>query len=228
MAVRDPFRLMIRMRNTVRIVLSAYEKNLAEAFRSCCADLQNVQVHEGSIFEVECDAVVSPANSFGFMDGGIDAQYMDRFGEQVQDRVRMSILREHNGELLVGAATIVETDDPKIPYLIAAPTMRVPMWLGPETVNPYLAARAVLNLVRQSHFSSGSKGGERIGDHVEIIAFPGLGTGVGRVPADICARQIRTAIQLHMDARPKLPQSWSEASEDHQLLYTDKPVRLQR
>ena len=28
-------------------------------------------------------AVLSPANSYGFMDGGIDAQYVERFGEAV-------------------------------------------------------------------------------------------------------------------------------------------------
>ncbi len=30
--------------------------------------------------DVKCDAVVSPANSFGFMDGGIDLIYSHRFG----------------------------------------------------------------------------------------------------------------------------------------------------
>lgn len=104
---------------------------------------------------MECDAIVSPANSYGFMDGGIDAVYVEHFGEIIQTRVRESILYDHHGELLVGQATIVETDDRKIPFLIAAPTMRVPMWLGAETVNPFLAMRAVILLVREGRFSRG-------------------------------------------------------------------------
>lgn len=34
-------------------------------------------MHEGSILDVEGDALVSPVNSFGFMDGGIDRAYVD-------------------------------------------------------------------------------------------------------------------------------------------------------
>jgi len=51
------------------------------------------------------------------------------------------------GSADVGAAEIVETDAPQIPYLIAAPTMRVPMILK-HRVHPYLAARAALLPVR--------------------------------------------------------------------------------
>ena len=50
--------------------------------------------------------------------------------------LRKLILDHHHGELFVGTAEVVETDHAGIPYLIAAPTMRVPMILGPETVNP--------------------------------------------------------------------------------------------
>jgi hypothetical protein len=55
-----------------------------------------------------------------------------------------------------------------------------------------------------------------------------MGTGVGGVPAEICARQMRAAIDRATAPRHALPTSWAEASEEHQLLYTDKPARLQR
>jgi O-acetyl-ADP-ribose deacetylase (regulator of RNase III) len=207
----------------MEIVLAALDDPLAEAWTSHCGNLAGVRVHKGSIFEVECDAVVSPANSYGFMDGGIDALYTRRYGPLVQERVRMAILQRHHGELLVGSAEIVETDDPRQPYLIAAPTMRVPMKLGADSVNPYLAARAVLRLVRHGFFAEGPP----IGERVHRIAFPGMGTGVGGVAADICARQVRRAIEELGSAPARLPASWAEASEDHQRLYTDHPTRLQ-
>jgi len=76
------------------------------------------------------------------MDGGIDAQYLDHFGPEIQSRVRRQIYDHHAGELLVGVADIVETGHETIPFLIAAPTMRVPMVLL-DSPNAHLAARAV-------------------------------------------------------------------------------------
>src|SRR5438128_1317574 len=145
----------------MKLILAAVEKSLADAWTKFCGDLDFVAVHHGSILDVECDAVVSPANSYGFMDGGIDAIYLDYFGSDLQARVRQQIFDHHHGELLVGQADVVETGHDKIPFLIAAPTMRVPMNLH-ETVNPYLAARAVLVLVIHGTFSSGALTGQKI------------------------------------------------------------------
>lgn len=210
----------------LKIVLTAVDRGLFDAWTEFCDDLEDVTVHRGSIFDVKADAVVSPANSFGFMDGGIDALYVDRFGAAVEDRVRRAILQHHAGELLVGAADIVETGAAQH-FLIAAPTMCVPMILGARTVNPYLATRAVLLLIRDSSFRSGPFIGEKVSDHVRVVAFPGMGTGVGRVPPETCARQVRMAIEEFVGGTFRFPTSWAEASERHQVLYTDQPVRLQ-
>ena len=210
----------------MKLILTAVEKSLAEAWRKFCGDLDFVTVHEGSILDVECDAVVSPANSFGFMDGGIDALYMRYFGYDIQTRVRRQIYDHHHGELVVGAADAVETGDDRIPFLIVAPTMRVPMVLQ-DTVNPYLAARAAFTLVKYKTFLSGSLAGAPVSEHIKTIAFPGLGTGVGRVGFNTCAHQMRQAIDDILLENYTMPQSWAEASERHQLLYTNKLKRLQ-
>ncbi len=142
----------------MKIVLTALDDALANAWEQYCGDIDGVTVYRGSILDVACDALVSPANSFGFMDGGIDAVYMDYFGPEIQMHVRWAILDRHDGELIVGAADIVATDDARIPYLIVAPTMRVPMVLR-ESVNAYLAARAALLLVLKGRFSAGEHAG---------------------------------------------------------------------
>jgi O-acetyl-ADP-ribose deacetylase (regulator of RNase III) len=211
----------------MKIILTALDARLAAAWLKFCGDLGGVEVHRGSILDIQCDAVVSPANSFGFMDGGIDALYFEAFGSQIEERVRLAILTRHYGELLVGQADIVETGRSSSPFLIAAPTMRVPMALGRETINPYLATRAVLRLASHGVFADGPYAGQRIADQLRVLAFPGMGTGVGRVPAEVCAKQVRTAIVEHLEGRVRLPSSWAEASERHQLLYTDRPTRLQ-
>lgn len=210
----------------MKLILTAIEKPLADAWRKFCGDLDFVEIHQGSILDAECDAVVSPANSFGFMDGGIDALYMRHFGYDIQTRVRRQIFEHHHGELVVGNADVVETDDEKIPFLIVAPTMRVPMVLQ-DTVNPYLAARAAFTLVKHKHFLSGSYKGKLVAEHIKAVALPGLGTGVGRVGFNTCAHQVRQAIEDILLENYTMPQSWAEASERHQLLYTDKLKRLQ-
>jgi len=210
----------------MKIILAAVDSPLADAWEHFCGDLECVTVHRGSIVDLACDAVVSPANSFGFMDGGIDAMYSQHFGWHVQDRLQQLIRDRHHGELLVGAAEIVDTDHPKIPYVIAAPTMRVPMVLN-DSAHPYLAARAVLLLVQNGTFAAGPLIGERITDAVKSLAFPGLGTGVGRVEPAICARQVRAAIDDVVLGKSTFPLTWADAQQRHQKLYTDRVRDLQ-
>lgn len=211
----------------MNLLLSAVEAGLADAWERFCGDLPFVSVHRGSILDLDCDAVVSPANSFGFMDGGIDMLYSRHFGWQVQERLQERIRQAHHGELLVGAAEIVETGDEAIPFLIAAPTMRVPMILR-DSVNPYLAARAALLLVRHGVFSGGTRAGQPVSEAVKTLAFPGLGAGVGSVGSNTCARQMRAAIdEVLLDGEP-FPATWREAQLRHQQLYTDRFRDLQR
>jgi O-acetyl-ADP-ribose deacetylase (regulator of RNase III) len=94
-------------------------------------------------------------------------------------------------------------------------------------VNPYLAARAALLLIKHGVFSQGTLEGEPISSVVKRVAFPGLGTGVGQVPPDVCARQMRAAIEQVVFEKHAFPTTWSEASERHQRLYCDRVRDLQ-
>jgi O-acetyl-ADP-ribose deacetylase (regulator of RNase III) len=215
------------VRHPLKVILTSIDPAHVNVWKKFCGDLNCVEIVEDSILNLSCDAIVSPANSFGFMDGGIDALYTERWGRSIQDRLQKLIQEKHHGELLVGTAEIVETSDPTKPFLIAAPTMRVPMKLDPDTVNPYLCARAVFLLIESGIFAEGEHAGERIAGHVQSVAFPGLGTGVGRVSFSVCARQVRAAIEECLVQRSSFPGTWAEASERHQLLYTDRLRRLQ-
>jgi hypothetical protein len=133
---------------------------------------------------------------------------------------------QRHGELSVGDALIVATDDVQLPWLIVAPTARVPMRLT-NTVNPYLAARAVRLLVKHGRFVTGPNAGEPVWDSVRRVAMPGLGTGVEHVSPDVCAHRVRRAIlDVLLDGYAP-PRMWADASERHQLLYIDRPRRLQ-
>ena len=201
----------------LQIRLTGLDGALAQAWQRWCGDLPFVSIHQGSIFDIATDAIVSPANSFGFMDGGIDRLYLEQFGHSLQDRVQTQIKQDHAGELLVGAATIVETHDKTIPFLIAAPTMRVPLALE-SSINPFLAARAVFLLIRDGMIPSGKYAGEPVRDHVKTVSLPGLGTGVGRVPPVQCAKQVRAAIEDIVMEKLVFPDSTSQIRKRHDRL----------
>jgi len=211
----------------LQVVLCAVEPELARAYEQVAGQFGGwVSSARTSITDLAVDAVVSPANSFAFMDGGLDALYLHRFGHRVQDAARAAVLYRHDGELLVGQADIVATGAAPIGYVILAPTMRVPMQLPVDTVNPYLATRAVLRLLERGTFAEGIHAGTPIHEVVHRVAIPGLGTGTGRVSPRTCAGQVRAAL-IWACGPISLPASWADASHDHQLLYTDTPGRLQ-
>jgi O-acetyl-ADP-ribose deacetylase (regulator of RNase III) len=201
----------------VELILADVQSAVVAEWQSFFKETPNVSIHHGSIFEVRCDALVSPANSFGFMDGGLDLWISHYFGWQVQERLQALIQRNHHGELLIGRAEIVPTDHEKIPYVIAAPTMRVPMMLGQETVNVYLATRAILLLVEHGIMEDGRP----LKEVVQRIAIPGMGTGTGHVPPNICARQMKQAVDDYLHHGYQFPDSWREAKRRHQHLWAD-------
>ncbi len=172
-----------------RLVLCAVDEPLARAWLAVADGRSGVEVHRGSVLDIVAEAVVSPANSSGWMRGGIDAVYARAF-PLVEGNVRSAVLGLHGGELPVGEALVVPTGEPEPEWLISAPTMRQPGELLPEdTVHPYLAARAVLRLWLGGRLDDGRP----LREVVRTIAMPGLGTGVGGVAPATCARQVAAA-----------------------------------
>jgi O-acetyl-ADP-ribose deacetylase (regulator of RNase III) len=154
------------------------------AWQSAFAGASAVEVSCGEIFECTADAIVSPANSFGYMDGGIDLVYSRFFGWELEANLRELLVDQHYGELPVGQAVILPTGHASIPLLVSAPTMRVPASIS-RTVNVYLAFRAALIAVKQHNESNARP--------IASLLVPGLGTGVGEVPPERAARQMRLA-----------------------------------
>ncbi len=157
---------------------------VVKAWERAFADAPEVLVSRGDIFEQKADAIVSPANSFGYMDGGIDLLYSRFFGWELETNLRALLLERHYGELPVGQAVVLATGHEFIPFLVSAPTMRVPMSID-GTVNVYLAFRAALIAVLTHNASAGAP--------IRSLLVPGLGTGVGEVAPERAARQMQIA-----------------------------------
>jgi O-acetyl-ADP-ribose deacetylase (regulator of RNase III) len=157
---------------------------LVEAWSRLFADVPEVHPSLGDIFGISADAIISPANSFGFMDGGIDLAYSRRFGWQLQERLRALLRDEYDGELPVGMAVLLGTGDSEIPYLVSAPTMRAPARVA-DTLNAYVAFRAALRVILRHN--------ERFPGTIRSVLCPGLATATGEMPAEICAKQMHAA-----------------------------------
>lgn len=168
----------------MRIILGDRKPEMFSALEEQFSDAAEVTVVNGDILAVEKDSIMSPANSFGFMDGGIDQRISELFEFKVEALVQRAIKEKHGGELPVGAAEIIKTGLPRFKFLICAPTMRTPQNVA-GTLNAYLAMRAtLLSIIR---FNDGSE------EEINSVVRPGLCTGVGRMPPERSARQMKAA-----------------------------------
>src|SRR4051794_20495395 len=80
---------------TPTLVLCAVDAPLAEAWTTVADSAGGrIRVHRGSVLDVVAQAIVSPANSYGWMRGGIDAIYARAFPE-VEQHVRSAVLAFH-------------------------------------------------------------------------------------------------------------------------------------
>lgn len=190
-----------------KIVLVAADTALYAAWAQTFADIDAIETKHGDLFEVSADALVSPANSFGIMDGGLDLAIRDVLGFEVEKRVQQAILDRFHGEMPVGSAIVVPTDHAAWKYLISAPTMRVPEDVS-GSLNSYLAFRAVLVAVRD--FNSESA------DPIRSLVCPGLGTGIGNIPPRKCAVQMRIA-HRYVSAPSRIP-SYREIHDMHRKM----------
>ena len=167
----------------MKIKLVYIEEELEKAWEHHFSNHTNVELIKGDITQISSDAIVSPANSFGFMDGGLDNALSERFGWHLQDILQKQIYNSPEGELLIGKSITLETGDEKIPFLIVAPTMRVPMSFNIDTsVNAYLAMKAIMIACKNNA-------------QIQSVSIPGLCTGCGKMPFDIAAKQMYLAYE---------------------------------
>ncbi|TAE16092.1 MAG: Appr-1-p processing protein [Bacteroidetes bacterium] len=185
-------------------VLIDKNPSMIMAWQMFFENLPNVQIVQGDLTEVvSCDAIVSPANSFGFMDGGVDYAISERLGWDLQEKLQQKIQNLPEGELLVGKALVLETGDNITPYLISAPTMRVPTDFNINTsLNAYLAMKATL-IEAIAH------------PNINTIAVAGFCTGVGKMFPEISARQMFFAYKEIVLGERKTFKDFGEAQRYH-------------
>lgn len=171
----------------IKLILSAPVPEIAKAFERNFSDDENVEIIRKPFQAIsDFDCMVSAANSFGLMDGGVDAAITAFFGTQLMTRVQQKIVDEYLGEQPVGSAFVIGSGDFKHPWLVHAPTMRVPLIIdGTDAV--YLATRAALLAVYHHNKTHP--------EHSKIwrVVFPAMGAGCGQVSPESVAAQMKLA-----------------------------------
>ncbi|EDP9333946.1 phage tail protein [Salmonella enterica subsp. enterica serovar Mbandaka] len=192
----------------IKLILSAPVPAMAGAFEHSFQNTENVEIIPGPFETIpEFDCMVSAANSFGLMDGGVDAAITAYLGPQLQERVQQHIIREYLGEQPVGSAFVIETGNSQHPWLVHAPTMRVPLIIdGTDAV--YNATRAALLAIFQHNKSAGE------GRKIKSVVFPAMGAGCGQVSPDSVARQMKLAWDGFINCASEINWRYASARQD--------------
>jgi O-acetyl-ADP-ribose deacetylase (regulator of RNase III) len=183
---------MEKILGKVEFHLCDLNEDIVKSWREDFGDFSNFQITRGNIIDeynkLKNDgndiAIVSPANSFGDMQGGIDLVYFTHFGFQLEENVIHEIQEKKYDELVVGDSIVVNINNSDL--LIVAPTMRVPMCIK-NTVNVYLAFRSVLITI--------IKFNKTCINRIKHVLIPGMGTGIGNLVPEVCSTQMYKAYQ---------------------------------
>jgi O-acetyl-ADP-ribose deacetylase (regulator of RNase III) len=159
-------------------------------------------VAQGSILEMDVQAIVNAANSRGIMGGGVAGVIKRAAGPEVDEEA------QRQSPIPVGSAVVTSGGRTRYQAIIHAPTMPEPaMRIDPQNVAR--ATRAALALADARGFAS--------------VAIPGMGTGVGGVAhadaAEMMIKEIRAfapqALQsvVLVDVDPAMVQAWRDRLE---------------
>ena len=93
----------------VKVVLVDINPKMIAAWRATFEENPEVEIIQGSMLEQPVSAWVSPTNSRGSMDGGLDAVIKGRLGQKIETAPKKEIARLYGGLLPVGHAIVTPT-----------------------------------------------------------------------------------------------------------------------
>ena len=131
----------------IKVVLCDINPKMVAAWRETFEENPEVEIVHGSMLDMQTSAWVSPTNSKGSMDGGLDAVIKNYFGGGIEKRVQAAIADQFHGAMPVGFATCVPTQRELPRFLISTPTMVGSSENISDTMNVALACAAAFQAV---------------------------------------------------------------------------------
>jgi len=126
-----------------------------------------LRLAEGDLTELQVDAIVNPANSYGVMGGGVAGEIRKRGGTEIEKEALK------RAPIPIGKAVATPAGSLPCRFVIHAPTMNRPAEVT-TVENVKKATRAALECADKAGLKQ--------------IAFPGMGTGVGGVDPEAAAQ----------------------------------------
>ncbi|MCK5520058.1 MAG: macro domain-containing protein [Candidatus Marinimicrobia bacterium] len=158
------------------------DQNKFENLQSKFQDFEDIiKIKYGNILDYANGCLVSPANTMGEMSGGLDRQYYNYFGKEIQSTVRNRILPLPNARLPIGNIISIETKHQLIPILLIAPTVDLEKGRDSE---PQIAGRVFFNLLKYHSKSQFSE---------MDLYIPLLGDGVGGLDSNFVIEEMKKA-----------------------------------
>lgn len=159
----------------------------------------------------EVDGIVSPANSFGLMDGGYDRAITEYFGKRLMENVQLHILYTWKGEQPVGICMPIAMLDRKMQkgsketyaFLLHTPTMT-----APEAI---LDTRVIYHCMRTTLIEAKLL-------KLDYVVIPAFGGATGQVDYDTIAKMMYLGYKQVMNPPEKI--NWKYALETQQKLLT--------
>lgn len=200
----------------MKIYLLDINKKITDAWRKYFHNCDDVEIINDNFKNFmdnhhNIEAVVSPSNSFGLMDGGYDKAIIDYFGKDLMRIVQGRIIHFWYGEQPVGTSMTVSTnhmilnEDGEYDYtfLIHTPTMRTPGKITDYSI-VYQCMRTCLISANIAEVNS--------------IVIPAFGGATGGVPCGVIARMMFLAYQqiqqIYDDTPDELTWEYAQQIED--------------
>ncbi|CAG8558832.1 9599_t:CDS:2 [Ambispora leptoticha] len=207
-----PHQFTLTLIDILESLVQAWKKELAAI--NLKSNSLNVEIHlttfQNYLETRSAECIVSPANSFGLMDGGLDYYISEYYGgvNSLIPVVQSAIQEDWCGEQNVGTCLLVDVDElaqkvkgsvkdrKNVPrYIAHCPTMRTPKALygGDDIV--YRCTWALLTSIRKHNATL-----RRPEDRINNVICAGFGTGVGEFPEEGCVKQMILAIKHFLEA----------------------------
>ena len=191
----------------MKIYLLDYNKNMVDAWKTIfhpifddVAPVEFVHRDFASFMkkhEADIDAVVSPANAYGLMDGGFDGALTEYFGKDLQLAIQEEIVKRFYGEQPVGTSTSILIPGHDM-LLIHTPTMRTPSAIKEPTI-VYQCMRTTLM--------------EAISNNCGSVVIPAFGGLAGKLTPNIIAKMMHRAYLQIYDEEERKTIDWGKALE---------------
>lgn len=168
----------------MELILCDINHNMIYEWERVFSNHENVKCIDGDYCTVaereKVDAIVSPANSFGIMDGGLDLSIRDFYFKNnidIQELVQKQIKKIFWGIQTVGSSIYIKNN---FIDLIHSPTMKVPGQINDLNII-YFATRNTIICARENG--------------VNKVIIPAFGAGIGNIKYSIVARIMEDAIK---------------------------------